>query len=240
MVIRTRLVVIAATAAIVPALAGCVSLKRTPEARFFALRSLVEPLEAPAPAARPGRFVGVLPVGVPGHLERPQLVVWAGPGELRIDEYLRWAEPIDEGIARTLTENLDALLPAHPVVRSPWAAAANPFCRVRVDLRVFGLQESGEVRLEGRWVLLPGRGGGRSRAGRRACGAAPGRAGRVTPPPGQVSALLADLARRSRRRSKLPGGGRRLKSVSLRRARHPSWTRIPVRRKGAAMQSDDA
>jgi uncharacterized lipoprotein YmbA len=199
MVIRTRLVVIAATAAIVPALAGCVSLKRTPEARFFALRSLVEPPEAPPPAARPGSFVGVLPVGVPGHLERPQLVVWAGPGELRIDEYLRWAEPIDEGIARTLTENLDALLPAHPVVRSPWAAAANPFCRVRVDLRVFGLQESGEVRLEGRWVLLPGRGerplAHRSTSLRR---------GPLSVGPGGVdtaagveamSALLADLAK---------------------------------------------
>jgi uncharacterized lipoprotein YmbA len=157
MEVRARLVVVAATATLALAPAGCVSLKRTPEARFFVLRSLVEPPEAPARPA-PAGLVGVLPVRVPGHLERPQLVTWAGPGELRIDEYLRWAEPIDAGVGRTLAENLDALLPDHPVIRSPWAAAVTPFCRVRVDLRVFGLQESGEVRLEGRWALLPGKG----------------------------------------------------------------------------------
>jgi uncharacterized protein len=156
--IRPRLVAIACASAMALGLAGCVSLKRTPEARFFVLRSLVEPPAAPASAAPPGSFVGVLPVRVPGSLERPQLVTWAGPGELRIDEYLRWAEPVDAGVARTLAEDLDALLPDHPVVRSPWPAALTPFCRVRVDLRVFGLQESGEVRLEGRFVLLPGKG----------------------------------------------------------------------------------
>ncbi|HSD28679.1 MAG TPA: PqiC family protein, partial [Vicinamibacteria bacterium] len=146
---RTRLVVIAC-GVVALAVAGCVSLKRTPEARFFVLRALVVPPEAAVAAARPGSVVGILPVRVPGHLERPQLVTWAGPGELRIEEYLRWAEPIDAGIARTLAENLDALLPAHPVIRSPWPAAVTPFCRVRVDLRVFGLQENGDVRLEGR------------------------------------------------------------------------------------------
>ena len=151
---RTRLVVLAALAATALGPAGCVSLKRTPEARFFVLRSVIEP-----PEARPSTagLVGLLPVRLPGHLERPQLVTWAGPGELRIDEYLRWAEPIGTGVTRTLAENLDALLPAHPVIRSPWASAAPLFCRVRVDLRVFGPQESGEIRLEGRWMLLPAR-----------------------------------------------------------------------------------
>ena len=198
MVIRTRLVVIAATAAMALGPAGCVSLKRTPEARFFVLRSLVEPPEAPAPPT-PAGLVGVLPVRLPGHLERPQLVTWTGPGELRIDEYLRWAEPIDAGVTRTLAENLDALLPAHPVIRSPWAAAVTPFCRVRVDLRVFGLQGSGEVRLEGRWVLLPGK-GERPLAHRAASlrrGPLPAGSGGVDASAGveAMSALLADLAK---------------------------------------------
>jgi len=143
--------------------------------------------------------VGVLPVRLPGHLERPQLVTWAGPGELRIDEYLRWAEPIDAGVGRTLAENLDALLPAHPVIRSPWPAAVTPFCRVRVDLRVFGLQESGEVRLEGRWMLLPGK-GERPLVHRSTSlqhGPLPAGTGGVDASAGveAMSALLADLAK---------------------------------------------
>jgi hypothetical protein len=197
MSIRARLVGIAAVAAVALGAAGCVSLKRTPEARFFVLRSVVEPPEAPVPRGSAG-LVGVLPVRLPGHMERPQLVTWAGPGELRVDEYLRWAEPIDAGVARTLAENLDALLPAHPVIRSPWPAAVTPFCRVRVDLRVFGLQESGEVRLEGRWVLLPAK-EERPLARRSTSLVKPLPAGAAGVDAGAgveaMSALLADLAR---------------------------------------------
>jgi uncharacterized protein len=198
MVIRTRLVVLAGAATVALGLPGCVSLKRTPEARFFVLRSVVEPPEAPA-RPTPAGLVGVLPVRLPGHLERPQLVTWTGPGELRVDEYLRWAEPIDAGVSRTLAENLDALLPDHPVVRSPWPAAVTPFCRVRVDLRAFGLQESGEVRLEGRWVLLPGK-GERPLAHRAVSlqrGPLPAGPGGVDASAGveAMSGLLADLAK---------------------------------------------
>jgi hypothetical protein len=174
-------------------LAGCVSLKRTPEARFFVLRSLVEPA---ASAPRPGSFVGILPVRLPGHLERPQLVTWTGPGELRIDEYLRWAEPLDAGVTRTLAENLDALLADHPVVRSPWPGALTPFCRVAVELRAFGVQAGGEARLEGRWALLPGK--GERPLARRTASLRRAVAAEAADPVARVeamSALLADLAR---------------------------------------------
>jgi uncharacterized protein len=195
---RTRLVAIACAVAAALGVAGCVSLKRTPEARFFALRSVLEPRDGPPAAARPGSLLGLLPVVVPGHLERPQLVTWAGPGELRIDEYLRWAEPLDEGIARTLAEDLDTLLPAHPVIRSPWPAAIVPFCRVRVELRVFGPQEKGEALLEGRWALLPRAGDRsilhRSTSARRALPAA-GPGGDPAASVEAMSALVADLAR---------------------------------------------
>jgi uncharacterized lipoprotein YmbA len=99
--------------------------------------------------------VGVLAVRLPGHLDRPQVVTWTAPGELRIDEFVRWGEPLGAGFTRTLTENLQALLPDHVVARAPWRASAVPRCRVVTELSVFGLQPSGEVRLEGRWALLP-------------------------------------------------------------------------------------
>ena len=138
------------------AVPGCVSLKRTPQARYFVLRSLVEPAAPVTPAKR--GVVGVLPVRLPDHLERPQLVTWAAPGELRIDEFLRWGEPLDAGLNRTLAENLAALLPESLVVRYPWRSATPPRCRVAAELRVFGLQPNGEVRLEGRWALLAAHG----------------------------------------------------------------------------------
>ena len=152
---RARLVALLVLPGLVLGASGCV-LKRTPEARFFVLQSLAEP-PASSPAGAPASLVGVLRVRMPGYIDRPQLVTWTAPGELRIDEFLRWAEPLDAGITRTVAENLDALLPESHVVRSPWAAKAEPRCRVWLQLDLFGPQAGGEVRLEGRWAILPGR-----------------------------------------------------------------------------------
>ncbi len=139
------------------ALAGCVPLQRTPEPRFFVLRSLaapVPPLALPVPAGNGDRPLAVLGVRIPDHLERPQLVVWAAPNELRIDEFLRWAEPLDAGITRTLAEDLAALRPGDRVLRDPWPASSRPRCRVATELRVFGTQPDGRVTVEGGYTLL--------------------------------------------------------------------------------------
>ena len=151
---RARVVVLLVLAGLGLGALGCVSLKRTPEARFFVLRSLAEPPAAP-PAGAPVTLVGVLPVRIPGYIDRPQLVSWTAAGELRIDEFRRWGEPLDVGFTRTLAENLSALLPEHRVQRGPWRSSVVPRCRVDVELRVFGPQASGEVRLDGGWALLP-------------------------------------------------------------------------------------
>jgi uncharacterized lipoprotein YmbA len=149
---RTRRCATLGLAAVVLATAGCVSLKRTPEARFFVLESLVQP---PVAGKEPVAIVGVETVLLPGHLARPQLVSWAGPSELRTDEFMRWAEPLDEGITRTLAENLAGLLPEHQLVMRPWSGRVRTRCRVKVALTLFGLQRDGTVRLEGRYRLLP-------------------------------------------------------------------------------------
>ncbi len=133
------------------AVSGCVSFKRTPGARYFVLRSRVE---AKTPEVSVAGSIGLLPVRVAGALDRPQLVTWTAPNELRLDELQRWAEPLDEGVARTLAGNLAALLPGDRILRAPWPAAASPRCRVATELGVFGLQPDGDVRLEASVVLL--------------------------------------------------------------------------------------
>jgi uncharacterized protein len=150
---RTRNVALVGVVGLVASLGGCVSLKRTPEARYFFLRSLVEPPAVPVAAASAGA-VGVLPVRLPGPLERPQIVTELGPHELRVDEFARWAEPLSSAVSRTLAENLANLLPERHVLRYPWPAGARTLCRVSVELRVLAAQGDGTVRLEGRWGLL--------------------------------------------------------------------------------------
>lgn len=151
---RTRLSVVFGLAALALVTAGCVSLKRTPDARLFVLQPVAEAAVVPAGRAPVG-LVGVERVRLPGHLDRPQLVTWAAPDELRVDEFLRWAEPLDDGLTRTLAEDLAVLLPDHQIVRRPWPGDTRTRCRVRVTVRTFGLQRDGTVKLEGRWALLP-------------------------------------------------------------------------------------
>ncbi len=145
-----------ATVAVVAALltAGCVSLKRTPEPRLFVLRALTPPAAGPGSGPAAERAVAVLGVRIPDHLERPQLVGWTEPTELRIDEFVRWAEPLDAGVTRTLGDDLQALLPAYRVLRAPWPAATRPRCRLAADLRVVGTQPDGRVTIEGSYTLL--------------------------------------------------------------------------------------
>lgn len=139
------------------ALSGCVSLQRSPEARYFVLRSLAEPAASPGPqAAAPADewLLGVLPARLPGALARAQLVTATAPGELRVDPLRRWAEPLDEGVTRTLAENLGALLPGCRVLRSPWAASVPLRARLAIELQAFGPQPDGAVRIVGSFALL--------------------------------------------------------------------------------------
>ena len=149
---RTRGATLATIVVAAAALVACVSLRRTPEARFFVLRSLVEPLPAGATPAL--GVVGVLNVRLAGHLERPQIIVWRAPNEVSVDEFTRWAEPLGGAVSRVLAENLAALLPDHPVVRYPWPAATKLIGRIAIEIGTFAPQPNGEVRLEGRFTIL--------------------------------------------------------------------------------------
>ena len=152
---RTTVVLLALSA-----LAGCVSLKRTAEPRYFALRPVAGPSAVRASVAPTsadvGLVLGVLPLALPGHLERPQFVSWIGSDEMRIDQFVRWAEPLASGAQRVLAADLATALPSQRVITAPWPASTSPHCRVRVALDRFGLQPDGAVSLSGRFVLLPG------------------------------------------------------------------------------------
>jgi len=151
---RTRVASVLALLTVGAGLPACVSFKRSPDARFFVLRSVAEPAPTPAPVETLG-VVGVLPVSVPGALRRPQIVRWRGPDEVALDEFVRWGEPLDAGATRTLAEDLAVRLPEYRVMERPWPGWTKLRCRVAVELSVFGLQGDGHVVLEGRWSLLP-------------------------------------------------------------------------------------
>jgi len=105
--------------------AGC-SLLPAPKpdpTRFFVLAA--EPGEA-APARG---TVALRPVEVPAYLRQPALVVRRGGHEVTLREAARWGEPLEQGLARVLGENLRRLGVA-PAPRGGEADAAALVVRV--------------------------------------------------------------------------------------------------------------
>ena len=80
--------------------------------RVHAAVALLHPQRGPRrpPRRHPNVSVAVGPVSVPAAVDRPQIVVSTGPNQVRLDEFNRWASPLQNNIARVVAENLVAML----------------------------------------------------------------------------------------------------------------------------------
>jgi uncharacterized lipoprotein YmbA len=58
----------------------------------------------------PDYSISIGPVTLPATVDRPQMVVQTGPNQVWIDEFHRWASPLQNDIARVLVENIATLL----------------------------------------------------------------------------------------------------------------------------------
>lgn len=58
-------------------------------------------------------FIG--PLSIPDYLERPQIISFKSSNEIYLDEFNRWAEPLDENIMRILRENISTMIPTNKV-----------------------------------------------------------------------------------------------------------------------------
>jgi len=131
----------------------------SPTARFYTLD---------ATAAADGRpavphAIVVGPVSIPPAVDRPQLVVAVAPNQVTVDEFNRWAAPLDDSIARAVAGDLAVLLGA-----SVAAAPAPGFTathRVTLDVQRFDSVPGDGVTVEALWAIRP-IAGGAGRSGR--------------------------------------------------------------------------
>jgi uncharacterized lipoprotein YmbA len=143
-------------ALIAAAAAGCAS---TPS-RFYTLDSTAT--AEGAPVAHYAVQVG--PVSVPGAVDRPQLVVQVAPNRVDIDEFNRWAAPLNESIARAVAGDLAVLLGTSDVAAGP-IANFNPAYRVSIDVQRFDSIQGQSVLVDAVWAVHPTK-GGNTRSGR--------------------------------------------------------------------------
>jgi len=125
--------------------AGCGA---TPESRFYTLRA------STAPAATSSQLsVAVGPVSVPAMVDRPQIVVSTGGNQVRLDEFNRWAAPLQSNISRVVADNLMGLLGTSRVSLFPQALSADADYRAVIEVQSFDSAPGEAATLDSTWTV---------------------------------------------------------------------------------------
>jgi uncharacterized protein len=124
-------------------------------ARFYTLTSTATAQDGPATSYA----VAVGPVSVPGAVDRPQFVVQVTPNSLGLEEFNRWAAPLNEGIARVVAGDLTVLLGTTEVATVPLPPGFVPAYRVTIDVQRFESTPGKGVVVDAVWVVRKSAGG---------------------------------------------------------------------------------
>jgi uncharacterized protein len=139
-------------------MAGCAS---TPNSHFYTLNagstptttSTASAIAATASSATVAPSVSVGPVSVAALLDRPQIVVGNGPNQVLIDEFNRWASPLQDNIANVVAQNLAVMLGTPRVTVFPQSAVANAAYHVTINVQSIELNPGASARLDAVWTL---------------------------------------------------------------------------------------
>jgi len=117
-------------------------------AKFYTLAT-----SATADGLPPATYgVVVSDVSVPSVVDRPQFVVQVAPNRVEIDEFNRWAAPLNETIADAVAADLSVRL-GTPNVATALRASFEPAYRVTIDVQRFDSIPGEAVVLEAVWAV---------------------------------------------------------------------------------------
>jgi len=124
--------------------AGCSS----DPAHFYTLSATATPAPATSKLA-----VAVGSVSVPAAVDRPQIVVSTSANTVAIDEFNRWASPLQDNIARVVAENLVAILGTQRVTLFPQTVTPDVDYRVQIEVRTFESAPGKSATLNAVWTV---------------------------------------------------------------------------------------
>jgi uncharacterized lipoprotein YmbA len=140
-----RLTAIAAFCIFAGLAAGCAS---SPVTRFYTLSA------AAAPAATSSQLsVVVGPVSVPAVVDRPQIVVTTGPNQVRLEEFNRWASPLQNNISRVVAENLVVMLGTPRVILFSQPLGVDVDYRAAIEVQRFESAPGEAATLDAVWTV---------------------------------------------------------------------------------------
>ena len=110
-------------------LCGCLSIGGKPQlsnTRFFVLGKAADGAAARQENFVPECVVAIGRVAVPGHLDRPQIVMQEG-GRITVLNSFRWGEPLADGVGNVLRRSIEKQLPQDLIICAPWDCAIKPY-----------------------------------------------------------------------------------------------------------------
>lgn len=126
-------------------LAGCA----TKSSRFYTL----SPSATPAATMSADTSISVGPVLIPAAVDRPQIVVRTGPNQVFLNDFERWASPLNDDIARVITENLVSMLGTPNVTVFPKSATVDASYRVLINILRFESEPGKEAAFDALWTV---------------------------------------------------------------------------------------
>ena len=130
-------------------LGGCFGGARSIAPDYYLLTGRALPATPPPAAA--SFSIGVGPVRVAPFLARQQIVTHAGGSVLNLLPQ-RWGEPLEQGIQRTILQNLTTLTGAQ-TRGFPWRQSTQPDYAVRIDVIDLDRYDDSTALLDVNWVL---------------------------------------------------------------------------------------
>jgi uncharacterized protein len=96
--------------------------------------------------------VMVGPVSVPAAVDQPEFVVQVTPNRVEVEEFDRWAAPLDDSIARAVAGDLSVLLASPSVTAGP-LADFNPAYRVTINVQRFESVKGDTALVDAVWAV---------------------------------------------------------------------------------------
>src|SRR5512147_597677 len=112
-------------------LSACAS---TPPTRFFILSPIAGSERMGSGMGERCFAFGIGPVKIPEYLNQPEIVTRLTQNEVRVDEFAKWAEPMEDNISRALAENLSSLICIRSIAIFPWSRQTPIEYRIEVHL----------------------------------------------------------------------------------------------------------
>jgi uncharacterized lipoprotein YmbA len=135
--------------------AGCAS----PPSHFYTLNATAKSDGSPAaPYA-----VAVGPVSIPALVDRPEFAISVPPNRIVLEEFNRWATPLNDNIASVIAGDLAVLLGTPRVSVAP-SASVDPAYRVTINVQRFEsirneAMKNEAVLIEALWLVRKASGG---------------------------------------------------------------------------------